>query len=248
MLPAMSTGLGVRVRGRSDGHRLRARVIVGAIPPSVTTMGWPSPPPPHGGARCLRDRACRAVSPSYALTLVGSAAGVLGGSLWGISPGSPAGWRGGTAGPAVSDRARGYPDPVRDRHAGRDPAGLIGWRFTFVAMAVFTDGHLVWVRRSSPTVGRAAGVSRPRPTGVFAMPGLAVLVTAVLYVTAHNLLYTYIAPLLAPFGLSGAVSTVLLVFGVASLVSLIITGPAAVTPSCPQLADLSLLIYPCLLP
>jgi predicted MFS family arabinose efflux permease len=60
---------------------------------------------------------------------------------------------------------------------------------------------------------------------VFTLPGLVpVLVTAVLYVTAHNLFYTYIAAFLAPVGMGGTVSEVLMVFGVASLVSLAITG------------------------
>ncbi|MFD7476565.1 MFS transporter [Streptomyces sp. NPDC059837] len=51
-----------------------------------------------------------------------------------------------------------------------------------------------------------------------------VLLVVFLYVMAHNVLYTYIASFLAPVGLDGSVSAVLLVFGVASLVSIWITG------------------------
>ncbi|MFF2659396.1 hypothetical protein ACFVUH_18770 [Kitasatospora sp. NPDC058032] len=51
---------------------------------------------------------------------------------------------------------------------------------------------------------------------------------AVLAVTAtfvaHNVLYTYVAALLAPLGLDGRTDTVLLVIGVSSLVSILGTG------------------------
>ncbi|MFF2127113.1 hypothetical protein ACFVW1_17235 [Streptomyces olivochromogenes] len=60
---------------------------------------------------------------------------------------------------------------------------------------------------------------------VFAIPGVVpVLAVVFLYVMAHNVLYTYIASFVAPVGLGGRVSAVLLVFGVASLVSIWITG------------------------
>ncbi|WP_334445182.1 hypothetical protein [Micromonospora sp. CPCC 206060] len=44
------------------------------------------------------------------------------------------------------------------------------------------------------------------------------------FVLAHNILYTYIAPFLAPFGLVDRVDAVLLVFGVVSLLSIWLTG------------------------
>jgi predicted MFS family arabinose efflux permease len=50
------------------------------------------------------------------------------------------------------------------------------------------------------------------------------VIVTLLYVMAHNVLYTYIASFLAPVGMSDIVSAVLLVFGVASLVSIWTTG------------------------
>lgn len=44
------------------------------------------------------------------------------------------------------------------------------------------------------------------------------------FVLAHNILYTNIAPFLAPLGLSGRVDVALLIFGLASLVSIVLTG------------------------
>ncbi|WP_427006615.1 hypothetical protein [Pseudarthrobacter sp. H2] len=62
-----------------------------------------------------------------------------------------------------------------------------------------------------------SGVGQPKgertPLGrVFSVPGvLPVVVVTLLYVMAHNVLYTYIASFLAPVGLGGSVSAVLLV-------------------------------------
>lgn len=109
--------------------------------------------------------------------------------------------------------------------AGTLLAGLIGWRFTFVAMAVFAAVLIVWCLAVLPVLPGQEKGERTPVRRVFTLPGLvSVLTTAVLYVTAHNILYTYIASFLAPVGMSDAVGAVLMVFGVASLVSLAITG------------------------
>jgi predicted MFS family arabinose efflux permease len=92
-------------------------------------------------------------------------------------------------------------------------------------MAVFAAVLIGWVLAVLPVLPGQEKSERTPVRRVFTLPGMVpVLMTAVLYVTAHNLLYTYIAPFLASVGMSGAVSAVLMVFGVASLVSLAITG------------------------
>ena len=60
---------------------------------------------------------------------------------------------------------------------------------------------------------------------VLATPGVrSVLGTVMAWMLAHNILYTYIAPFLDTAGLPGRVDLVLLVFGVAALVSIWITA------------------------
>lgn len=57
------------------------------------------------------------------------------------------------------------------------------------------------------------------------MPGIRpVLLALFAWILAHNILYTYIAPFLASVGLGQRVDAVLLLFGVASIVGIWITG------------------------
>ncbi|MER6979622.1 MFS transporter [Streptomyces carpinensis] len=59
---------------------------------------------------------------------------------------------------------------------------------------------------------------------VLTVPGVApILSVALAFVLAHNILYIYIAPFLTSVGLGGRADAVLLVFGVASLVSIFLT-------------------------
>ncbi|SDK93334.1 Predicted arabinose efflux permease, MFS family [Arthrobacter sp. ov407] len=230
ILPEMSQGLGVSESAAGQFVSVYAiGSIVGAIPIISATMGW--------SRRRLLVAALTgyvvtslvvAVSPSFALTLGARfVAGIFAGVLWGIIAG--------IAGRLVSadQRGRGLTialagTPIAlaiGTPAGTLLAGLIGWRFTFVAMAVFAAALIGWVLVVLPALPGQEKSERTPVRRVFALPGMvSVLLTAVLYVTAHNLLYTYIAPFLAPVGMSGAVSAVLMVFGVASLVSLAVTG------------------------
>jgi len=60
---------------------------------------------------------------------------------------------------------------------------------------------------------------------IFVTPGVRpVLAVLALWVLAHSILYTYVMPFLAPAGLSDRVDAVLLVFGVASLAGIWISG------------------------
>lgn len=230
ILPQMSAGLDVTES--AAGQTVSAYAvgsIVGAIPIITTTMGWPR--------RRLLVAALTgylltslvvALSSSFTLTLGARfIAGMFAGVLWGIIAG--------IAGRLVSQEQRGRGltialagTPIAlaiGTPAGTLIAGIVGWRLTFVAMALLAALIIGWVLLVLPAMpGQAKGECAPLRR-VFTLPGLVpVLITAVLYVTAHNLLYTYIAPVVTRAGLSGAVSTVLLVFGVASLVSIAITG------------------------
>jgi predicted MFS family arabinose efflux permease len=51
-----------------------------------------------------------------------------------------------------------------------------------------------------------------------------VLLLVLCFVLAHNLLYTYISPFLAPAGLTARTDAVLLLFGLCSLASIAVTG------------------------
>lgn len=230
ILPEMSQGLGVSEAAAGQFVSIYAiGSIVGAIPIISATMGW--------SRRRLLICALTgyvvtslvvAVSSSFVLTLGARfIAGVFAGVLWGIVAG--------VAGRLVSADQRGRAltialagTPIAlavGTPAGTLLAGLIGWRFTFGAMAAFAAILIVWVLLALPVLPGQEKGERTPVRRVFTLPGLVpVLVTAVLYVTAHNLFYTYIASFLTPVGMAGAVSAILMVFGVASLLSLAITG------------------------
>ncbi len=92
-------------------------------------------------------------------------------------------------------------------------------------MALLAVPLIAWILAAVPDFAGQAKGERTLVGRVFSVPGvLPVVIVTLLYVMAHNVLYTYIASFLAPVGMSDSVSAVLLVFGVASLVSIWITG------------------------
>lgn len=230
ILPEMSQGLGVSESAAGQFITVYAiGSIVGAIPIITATMGWPRRRLLIGSltgyvVTCL----IVAASPSYILTLgVRFVAGIFAGVVWAIIAGIAGRLvRADQRGRALTIALAGTPIALAiGTPAGTLMAGIVGWRFTFVAMAVFAALIIGWVLATLPsTPGQDKGQRTPI-SRVFTLPGLVpVLITAMLYVTAHNILYTYIAPFLAPIGMGDAVSAVLLVFGVASLLSLVATG------------------------
>ena len=101
----------------------------------------------------------------------------------------------------------------------------IGWRSAFGVMSGLTVVLIGWVLAKVPDYpGQPARQALPM-LRVLATPGVrSVLGTVMAWMLAHNILYTYIAPFLDTAGLPGRVDLVLLVFGVAALVSIWITA------------------------
>ncbi|MFJ2606707.1 MFS transporter [Streptomyces sp. NPDC087425] len=102
---------------------------------------------------------------------------------------------------------------------------LFDWRGVFWVMAAVGLVLLVWVRVSVPDL---PGLGSRKGSGlkdVFRIPGvLQVLTVMFLWMLAHNMLYTYIAPFLAAADLADRVDVMLLVFGVSALVGIWLTG------------------------
>jgi len=172
------------------------------------------------------------ISDSFVLTLVirfiaGVFAGVFAGVLWGILAAyarrmvAPE-----HRGRAITIALAGTPVALAiGTPAGTLLAGTIGWRYTFAVMTLVAVLLIVWVLVGVPDFAGQAKGDRIPVGRVFSVPGvLPVVVVTLLYVMAHNVLFTYIASFLAPVGLGDSVGAVLLVFGVVSLVSIWITG------------------------
>lgn len=101
----------------------------------------------------------------------------------------------------------------------------LGWRMAFGVMSAITLLLIVWVVKKVPDYpGQAAGERQPLRQ-VMMMPGVrSILMVILLWMLAHNLLYTYIVPFLRLSGLDARADQILLVFGLGALAGIGITG------------------------
>lgn len=110
------------------------------------------------------------------------------------------------------------------------PAGTMlghwaSWRIAFATLSGIAIVLAGWMRLRLPDVPGEEAADRPSLRQVFALPGMrVVLLLTLCFVLAHNILYTYIAPLLARAGLVDQTDRVLFIFGCAGLVSIGVTG------------------------
>ncbi|MGE1174944.1 MFS transporter [Pseudomonas sp. BW7P1] len=230
LLPQMSTGLGVSQALIGQLVTLYAiGSILAAIPLTIVTRGWRRRPlllSAIGGFAIANS--ITALSEVYWLTLAARfLAGVFAGLLWALLAGY--------ASRMVEPRLQGRAITVAMLGAPLAlslgiPAGTllgtaVGWRLSFAIMTGMTLLLVIWVRWQVPDfAGERAGKRLPLRQ-VLILPGVrSVLFVTLSYVVAHNLLYTYIAPLLEPSGLGSEIDRVLLVFGLASVLSLWIVG------------------------
>ncbi len=99
--------------------------------------------------------------------------------------------------------------------------GLVGWRTTFGIMSALTLVLIVWVLVKVPDYPGQSAHQRMPLRKVLTTPGVRpVLAVVISWMLAHNILYTYIAPFVAPAGLVDRVDLVLLVFGIAALLGI----------------------------
>lgn len=230
ILPAMSHDLGVSESAIGQTVTVFALgSIAGAIPIVSATIAWQRRKLLiMAVAGYVVTTLATALSSNFVLTLgIRFVAGIFAGVLWGILASyaqrmvEPE-----NQGRAITVALAGTPIALAlGTPAGTLLAGLVGWRYTFGILSLLSVLLIVWILAVVPNFeGQAKGQRTPL-AGVFSIPGLLPIVfITLLYVMAHNVLYTYIAAFLAPVGLGDSVSAILLVFGAASLVSIWITG------------------------
>ena len=102
---------------------------------------------------------------------------------------------------------------------------LVGWRAAFWIISALTLVLIGWVLAKVPDYPGQRAHERLPLRRVFTTPGVRpVLAVVIAWMLAHNILYTYIAPFVAPAGLTGRIDLVLLVFGAAAMAGIWITG------------------------
>lgn len=163
-----------------------------------------------------------AFSTSYMLTLVVRFfGGVFAGLVWSLAAGfairmSPPH----LAGRAIAIAMLGTPLALTiGVPAGSYLAGLIGWRTDFIVMSALTMILIIWVVISVPD---AAGQKNREHLSLFQvakMKGVSVvLFVTLIFILAHNTIFTYIASFVSNIGLSEHIDLVLFIFGIAALV------------------------------
>ncbi|MDR6711675.1 putative MFS family arabinose efflux permease [Pseudomonas hunanensis] len=172
--------------------------------------------------------ALTALSPSNGLTLVARfLTGAAAGLAWGLIAGHarrmvPAARQG----KAMAVAMVGAPIALSlGVPAGTWLGEWLGWRATFVGVTLASLVLALWVMRAVPDFpGQAAG-QRPGAWQVLRTPGVAVVLLVILaWVLGHNILYTYIVPLLAAAGMAADTGLVLLTFGLAAVAGIALVG------------------------
>nr|WP_314420332.1 MFS transporter [uncultured Erwinia sp.] len=103
--------------------------------------------------------------------------------------------------------------------------GITGWRSIFFAISALTLLLAVWVVARVPDYPGQSRHERMPLRQVLTTKGVRpVLAVVIVWMLAHNILYTYIAPFLASAGLASSVDSVLLIFGLSALLSIAVTG------------------------
>ncbi|TCV96773.1 MFS transporter [Biostraticola tofi] len=109
--------------------------------------------------------------------------------------------------------------------AGTWLGALLGWRLTFAVMSALSVVLIGWIVLIVPNYPGQSAAQNMQLGAVLRLPGVrSVLGVVLTWMLAHNILYTYIAPFIAPAGLAARVDLVLLVFGLAALGGIYITG------------------------
>jgi predicted MFS family arabinose efflux permease len=171
--------------------------------------------------------AVTAASSSYPLTFAARLlAGVMGGALWSMLAGYaarmvPAARRGRAIAIVLAGITLALCAGVP---AGTALADAVGWRASFALLSALALVLVGWVRWKVPAFPSEAAADRPRLPLVARLPGIrSVLLVTFLLMTAHQAVYTYIAPVAARAGF-GRTSVVLFVFGAATVAGIWMTG------------------------
>ncbi|WP_030238711.1 MFS transporter [Streptomyces sp. NRRL S-350] len=230
VLPGMGRALGVSESAAGQTVTVYAiGTAVTAIPLTAATAGW-------NRKRLLLTamagfavaNTVTAASADYPLTMAARfLAGVAAGLAWALLAGYarrlvPAEQQG----RAMAVAMAGVPVALSlGVPIGTFLGRMLGWWVPFLAMTALAVGVIGWIAALLPDLpGRPAGERAPVRRAL-TVPGVVpVLGVTVLFVLAHTILFTYIAPFLEGAGLGGATGTVLLVFGLASLVSIWTVG------------------------
>ncbi|MEU6144447.1 MFS transporter [Streptomyces sp. NPDC047081] len=229
LLPRMAPALGVseaRVGFLVSGYA--AASFVAAIPLTAWLRGLPRRRVLTGALLGFAvANTVVALSSSYPLTFAARLlAGCMGGLMWAMLVGYaarmvPAERRGRAIAVVLAGITLALSLGVP---AGTALAGALGWRAAFGTLAGLALLLVGWVRWRVPGFPGEPRHARVPLARVAVLPGLRAILSVTLFLLlGHQVMYTYIAPFAAHAGY-GRTDVVLLVFGVATVAGIWITG------------------------
>jgi len=230
LLPRIAQGLGVsEALAGQTVTAYAAGSLVAAIPLTAWTQGWRRKPTLLVAIfGLLLFNTVTALSANFWLTLaVRFLAGVAAGLAWGILAGYARRMVvGRLKGKALAIAMVGTPIALSlGVPTGAFLGAAVGWRAAFLAMSGTTIALIGWVLWKVPDFAGQSAHQRLSIATVFRTPGIRpILATIFAWMTAHNILYTYIAPFAVLSGLQGRVDILLLGFGIAALGGIWATG------------------------
>ncbi|MEV1154792.1 MFS transporter [Micromonospora chokoriensis] len=230
VLPQMSQALGVSESVAGQTVTIYAvGTLLTAIPVALATATWPRR---HLLLAALVGfviaNLVTAVSLNFPVTMVARfVAGAASGVVWSLLGGYAAR----LVGPPLKGRAMAFAfagTPVAlslGVPVGAYLGKAVGWQLTFGLASALTALLIIWTAWKLPNFAGQKAEDRIPLRTILKLQGIrTVLVVTGAFVLAHTILYTYIAPILADAGLQDHVQWILLDFGIASIVSIWLTG------------------------
>ena len=230
LLPQISRSMGISETMTGQFVTLYALgSVLAAIPVIAMTRSW-NRRPLFLLAICglLIFNTLTALSTNYGLTLIARfIAGMAAGVIWGLL----AGYARRMVPSHLQGRAlaiAGVGQPIA-LSIGVPLGTLLGtmfdWRGVFWIMSALALLLAVWVRFCLPDFAGQTAKQQLPIQRIFMIPGIRpVLLVLFTWILTHNILYTYIASYLGLMGLGHRVDVALLLFGVASIAGIWITG------------------------
>lgn len=230
VLPGMSADLGVSESATGQAVTIYAiGTALTVIPLSVATAAWARKRLLlFGVVGFAVANTVTAISTNYPLTMGARfVAGIAAGVVWALLAGyarrlAPEGQQG----KAMAIVMAGIPLALSlGIPAGTFLGSLVGWQVAFGIMSVLAVVLVGWILVIVPDYPGQKQSGRIPIRETLAVRGVApVLFVTLTFVLAHNILYTYIATFLGTVGMGDVVDIVLLVFGIASMVSIFVVG------------------------
>ncbi|NML27578.1 MFS transporter [Zoogloea dura] len=230
LLPQIGQGLGISeaLAGQLVTSYALGSVLA-AIPVITATRSWNRRPLFLLAIGCLLVfNTVTAMSSHYGLTLAARFfAGMGAGVVWGLL----AGYARRMVPSHLQGRAlalAGVGQPVAlciGVPLGTWLGTLVDWRGVFWIISLLSLLLCVWTRLAVPDFAGQPAQRRMSIHRIATMPGVRpVLLALFAWILAHNILYTYIAPFLTSIGVGHRIDAVLLLFGLASIVGIWMTG------------------------